>query len=77
MAHRVLIVGSILGLIAVSEAIAADGPAKCYDWITHGKVRGGYLSAGDPRSGVAQMRAVGMNTVMPKFGGLQDRKSVV
>ena len=47
------------------------GPAKCYDWILHTKLRGGYLSSSDPLSGLAQMKAAGMNAVMPKFGSLQ------
>ena len=57
---------------ALCAAAAGASPARCYDWILRQKVRGGYLAANTPLSGVAQMRAAGMNLVMPKFGGLQS-----
>ena len=50
---------------------AAQTPARCYDWIIRDKIRGGYLSAADLGGGLARMSAVGMNTLMPKFGRLQ------
>jgi len=59
-----------LGLTLALSAEAAP-VASCYDWIRHDKIRGGYLSAADLGEGVARMKAVGMNLLMPKFGGLQ------
>ena len=56
-------------LIACSAAFAA--PAKCYDWIVKERIRGGYLSAANLGTGQARMKAVGMNLLLPKFGGLQ------
>ena len=58
-----------LGL-ALTMAVQA-APVKCYDWIQRDRIRGGYLSAADLGEGMARMKTVGMNLVMPKFGGLQ------
>jgi hypothetical protein len=58
-------------LIAGVPIVGRAAPARQNDWIAREKFRGGYLSAGDPVSGVARMKAAGMNAVMPKFGGLQ------
>jgi hypothetical protein len=58
-----------LGL-ALTLAVQA-APVKSYDWIRRETIRGGYLSAADLGEGLARMKAVGMNLVMPKFGGLQ------
>ena len=44
--------------------------APCYDWIDRDKIRAGYLSASDPLAGADRMKAVGMNALMPKFGGM-------
>ena len=64
---------ALLGtLVIISGANASSGaPAKCYDWMIQERIRGGYMASNDPLSGVAQMKAAGMNTLMPKFGGLQ------
>ncbi|MGE5531965.1 MAG: hypothetical protein ACM3VW_07620, partial [Bacteroidota bacterium] len=56
-------------LVACSAALAA--PAKCYDWIMKERIRGGYMSAANLGPGQARMKSVGMNLLMPKFGGLQ------
>ncbi|OGV73714.1 MAG: hypothetical protein A3K19_32715 [Lentisphaerae bacterium RIFOXYB12_FULL_65_16] len=63
-----LLLSAPLILLAANSALAA--PASCYDWIVRDKLRGGYLAAGAPRSAAADMKAIGMNAVLPKFGGL-------
>ena len=41
---------SLLFVCAATLTLAAlAGPAKCYDWITRDKIRGGYMSVGRPR----------------------------
>ena len=58
-----------LGLALTLATSAAT--VQSYDWIVRDRIRGGYLSAADLGEGMARMKAVGMNLVMPKFGGLQ------
>ncbi len=53
-----------------TPAVGHAQTASCYDWIMHEKLRGGYLSSADLGEGITRMGAVGMNAVMPKFGGL-------
>lgn len=60
---------ALAGLILAQVAQAA--PASAYDWILREKIRGGYMSSADLGEGQARMKAVGMNLLMPKFGGLQ------
>jgi len=62
---------SAIMLAAPAVVLAQTQPAACYDWIAHEKFRGGYLSSADLGEGIARMGQVGMNAVMPKFGGLQ------
>jgi len=62
-----LVCAAILGV--TTSVVAA--PAPFYDWVTRDRIRGGYMASNDPLTGVAQMKAVGMNLLMPKFGGLQ------
>ena len=61
---------ALAGGLAGTEAVAAPRPDPCYEWIRHEKVRAGYMSCADPRTAVRQMRAIGMNAFLPKFGGL-------
>ncbi len=72
MVRTALAIAVVLSLAGglISAALAA--PATCYDWIARDKLRGGYLSSADLGAGIAQMKAVGMNTLLPKFGGLQS-----
>lgn len=57
--------------VLMISSVALASPAKCYDWILKERIRGGYLSAANLGPGQARMKAVGMNLLMPKFGGLQ------
>ncbi|MBU0608667.1 MAG: hypothetical protein KKI08_12330, partial [Armatimonadetes bacterium] len=58
-------------LLLSGAALSHAAPASCYDWILRDKIRGGYLSSADLGDGQARMKSVGMNLLMPKFGGLQ------
>lgn len=60
----------LLSIASAGGALAS--PAKCYDWIAKEKLRGGYVAANDPRESVQRMKAIGMNAVLPKFGGLTN-----
>ncbi|MEI6503594.1 MAG: hypothetical protein WCP21_21515, partial [Armatimonadota bacterium] len=60
----------VLSLALIASAACAV-PAKCYDWIATEHIRAGYMSSGNLGPGQARMKAVGMNLLMPKFGGLQ------
>ncbi len=60
-----------LVLLYSVASLASGAPASCYDWIFREKIRGGYMGAALKPEGLAQMKAVGMNLLMPKFGGLQ------
>src|SRR5438132_117851 len=71
MTRIAVAVSLLFSSTATLSHAATQGRANCYDWITRAKIRGGYLSASDLGDGLARMRAVGMNTLMPKFGGLQ------
>ncbi len=66
----------ILGLILVAAPCVGAAPARCYDWILHERIRGGYMSSADLGDGQARIKAVGMNLLMPKFGGLQAPPTV-
>lgn len=66
---------TVLCFMAVATRTALAAPARCYDWLLREKMRGGYLSASDPRATAAQMKAIGMNTLLPKFGDLQSPPS--
>ena len=70
MARQVAGTGLLLVGLTLSVATVGAAPSKCYDWILKEKLRGGYLSAHSPRSAAARMAAIGMNAVLPKFGGL-------
>jgi hypothetical protein len=65
---RFILPALILPLLATALYAA---PAPCYDWITRDRIRGGYMSCADLGEGQPHMKAVGMNLLMPKFGGLQ------
>jgi len=60
---------ALMGLVMTTIVHAA--PAKCYDWIQRDRIRAGYMSVANLGEGQARMKAVGMNLLMPKFGGLQ------
>ena len=59
-----------LCLLMLSSVVLA-APVKSYDWIAKERIRGGYMSAANLGPGQARMKSVGMNLLMPKFGGLQ------
>ena len=60
-----------LALAFTAGAYLHAAPASCYDWITRERIRGGYMSCWNLGDGQARMKTVGMNLLMPKFGGLQ------
>ena len=67
---RLAILSALTFCVSLVPTLVVAAPAGCYDWILREKMRAGYLAANDPREVVVKMKAVGMNAVLPKFGGL-------
>jgi hypothetical protein len=74
LVHGLLFVPAARWSVSQEPSVSNDGskttPAKCYDWIVHEKLRGGYLAASQTPDIVAPMKSAGFNVVMPKFNDL-------